>query len=63
MGKEGVWAKSSDWKRMKKRLFNRQVKGSLIVTAALIIGSIILAVFLYGAEPGSELWELLAMLS
>lgn len=45
-------------KIMKKRIFNWRVKGSLIVTAALILGAIILAFALYGAEPGRELWEL-----
>lgn len=45
-------------KIMKKRIFNWRVKGSLIVTAALVLGAIILAFALYGAEPGSELWEL-----
>jgi hypothetical protein len=48
---------------MKKRLFNWRVKGSLIVTAVLIIGSLILAAVLYGAEPGSDLWELWTMFS
>lgn len=44
-------------KNRKNRIFSWRVKGSLIIVAALIMGSLILAFALYGAEPGSELWQ------
>lgn len=45
-------------KNRKNRLFNWRVKSSLIIMAALIIGSLILAAVLYSVDPGDDLWAI-----